>query len=75
MNKATKPKNIDEDDEDEEVKDEKDAMPDEFLDFAEQQALLEAGGQVDDNMKHFMNKYGQSFELPSYYIKDSTIYP
>lgn len=26
-------------------------------------------------MEQFVNKYGQVFELPSYYIMDSTIYP
>lgn len=45
----------DDDDQPEQVVEE---FAEEFLDFEEEQALLEAGGKVDDNMEQFVNKYG-----------------
>ena len=46
-----------------------------MLEDIDDEANLEAGGNNDANMESYINKYGQSYELPSYYIIDSTIFP
>lgn len=43
--------------------------------FDKDEDNMRAGMTNDYNMDGYINKYGQTFELPSYYIIDSTIFP
>ena len=43
--------------------------------FDKDEENMGAGMTNEGNMYGYINKYGQTFELPSYYIIDSTIFP